>query len=219
MRTSVRTLQWGYWGEDLSGNHYEDTNIEVAADGRSREIGKMYNSSLHGPRDVGPNLLKRTLLWSQGRFFSKWLDQITEVREQGDGRITVTAVGRRGEGTPGRWELEVQPGTAWMVRHARFYALAKPDVVKCEMSNSGTAWSGAHCIPEKARFNYVGPLTDTRWPADELTFDPVVEKFDEKLYADTQQAVANNQTPTLTIHDYRVSPPRIFEPNAMREGK
>jgi hypothetical protein len=52
--------------------------------------------------------------------------------------------------------------------------------------------------------------------ARRLTFDPVVEKFDEKLYSDVQQAVAHNKEPTLKLDDQRVSPPTFTEPNRFK---
>lgn len=210
LRIAVRTRQWGYWGHDLSGNHYEDTVIAVTPAGQVTETGKMHNSSLFGPRDEGPLAPRRAFLWSLGRFFSKHLDQVTRVEESADGRLTVSALGRKGERQPGRWELEIDPAAAWMVRKARFYWDIKPDRVNVEMRNEGAVWSGSYCIPQEAFVNHWGPIENKE--TEHMIFAPVVEEFDEQLYRDTQEAVAHNRTPTLTIHDYRVSPPIIVEP-------
>jgi len=215
---SIRTRQWGYWGEDLSGNHYEDTVMKISPENEVVEIGKMYNVSLFGPKDAGPNVPKRAVLWSLGRFYSRIIDEITFVTESTNGRITVSALGRKGDGEPGRWELEIEPAAAWMVREARFYSDAKPDVINCEMQNSGTTWSGSYCIPQNALFNYMGPIEGgaanvDKLAAYELTFDPVIEQFDEKLYDGAKQAVTKDRPPELTIHDYRVFPPFIFQPD------
>lgn len=210
LRMSVRIREWGYWGFDLSGHHYEDTVIAVTAAGEVTETAKMHNSMLFGPRDEGPNAPKRVALWSLGRFFSNHVDKVTQVEESEDGRLVVSALGKKSEGQNGRWELEIEPAAAWMVRKARFYWDIKPDRINVEMRNEGTVWSGSYCIPKEAEINHWGPIEGVE--TERLTFEPVVEEFDEKLYGTTQQAVAHNQTPTLTLHDYRVSPSVITEP-------
>lgn len=215
---SVRTKKWGYWGDDVSGNYYEDTVLKISPGGEVAEVGKMHNTSLFGPRDVGPNIPKRVILWSLGRFYSKLINEITEVKELPNGRIIASALGKKGDGQPGRWELEIDPAAAWLVREARYYSEDNPDVIKCEMKNSGTKWSGSYCIPQKALFNYMGPIEgNKKHYLNELTFDPKVEKFDEKLYNGSQQAVTKNRPPKLTIHDYRMSPPMIFQPDNLRD--
>ncbi len=214
---SIRTRQWGYWGDTLSGNHYGDTVIKVSSANEIVEIGEMHNSSLFGPNDAGPNVPKRTVLWSLGRLFSKRIDEITQVEKSDDGLITVSALGRKGEGQPGRWELEIEPAAAWIVRKARYYPDSKPDLINCEMTNSGTVRTGPYCIPRKALFNYFGPLEGGNLKPNELIFDPVIEQFDKKLYSDAEQAVTINRPPKLTIHDYRVSPPFVYQPDELSE--
>lgn len=210
LRIAVRTRQWGYWGHDLSGNHYEDTVIAVTPAGEVTEAEKMYNSSLFGPRDNGPVAPRNAFFWSLGRFFSRHLDEVTRVETSEDGRLAISALGRKSDYQEGRWELEIEPAAAWMVRKARFYWDIEPDSVNVEMTNEGTVWSGPYCIPREAVVNPWGSIEGVE--TERLVFEPVVEKFDEQLYSSTQQAVANNRTPSLTLHDYRVSPPVISEP-------
>jgi hypothetical protein len=207
----VRTRKWGYWGNDLSGNHYEDTILRLTPGGEVSETGKMHNSSVFGPRDDGPLGPRWTFFWSLGRFFSKQIDRITSVEETMDGRIVVVASGKKGKSQNGRWELEIEPAAGWMVRKARFYWDINTNSINVEMRNEGTVWSGSYCIPKEAVINAWGSIKGRE--TERLTFETVVEKFDEQLYSDAQKAVAENKTPTLTIHDYRVSPPVISEPN------
>ena len=215
----LRKRQWGYWGADVSGNNYEDTTMKISPENEVVEIGKMHNSLLFGPRDAGPNAPKRAILWSSGRFLSQVIDEVTLVTKSASGRIAVSALGRKGEGHPGRWELEIEPAAAWMVREARFYSDARPNVIDCEMQNSGTIWSGPYCTPSNALFNYGGPIKGAtlRGDVEELTFDPVIEQFDEKLYEGAKQAVTEDRPPKLTIHDFRVSPPFIFQPDELSD--
>lgn len=208
----IRTREWGYWGADCSGNLYIDTVIRVSRTNEVVETGTMYNSSLFGPKDVGPNIRKRTLLWSLGRFYGQLIDQITSTQPLGNGRIRVSALGHRGDQS-GRWELEIEPAAAWMVREARFYDERAPEIVAGEMKNSGTAWQDSYCIPQSAVFNYQGSVDGHKETTSALTFAPAVAPFDEKLYESAQQAVTKDRPPNLTIHDHRTSPPLIFQPD------
>ena len=168
---------------------------------------------------VGPNVAKRTVLWSLGRFFSKNIDEVTLVKPSTNGRLTVSALGSKGKGWTGRWELEIEPAAAWMVREARFYHETRPDVINCEMKNSGTTWNGPYCIPQYAQFNYGSSIKGGRARAEEalseLTFDSAIEQFDEKLYEGARQAVIDKRPPKLTITDFRMSPPLIFQPDEL----
>jgi len=220
MQVGLRTRRWGYWGHELSGNHYEDTNLFVEPTGEVTEKGVLVNTSVFGPQDEGPVGPRQAMLWSLGRFFSKHLSEITQVDESENGRLLVSALGNKVPSIKGRWELEIEPEAAWMVRKARFYWDSKPDRINAEMRNEGTVWSGPHCIPKTAIVNHWGPIGDDNaadpqdygYGPDRMTFEPEIEEFDEQFYSDVEQAVLHKKTPTLTIHDYRVSPPTITQP-------
>ena len=225
MLVAVRTQKWGYWGDEACGNHYVDTTLEVTPDGQVTQAGTMYNSSLFGPRDITPIADQSAFLWALGRFFSEHLDKVTDLEESEDGCLHVSALGNRYEGNDGKWELEIEPDAAWMVRKARFYTEGKPERIKVEMSNEGTVWSGSFCIPQKARVNYFGPAEDIEavpttysQHTHHFAFDPVVDEFDEELYRQSQQAVLHGEQAKLTVTDERVSPPTITQPN-LREPK
>jgi len=210
---SIKTKQWGYWGNDVSGTHYENTVLTLDPTGEVVEKKeKLIDSMLFGPRAAGPIAPKRILLWSLGRFYSKQLDKVTRVEKSPGGRLMVSARGEQSPGYKGRWDLEIEPAAAWMVRTARFYWDDAPDRMRAEIKNEGTVWSGPHCIPKVADCNYWGPLSDGNGP-EHITFEPLVEPFDDKLYAEARQAVVDNKTPELTVMDYRVTPITISEPN------
>jgi hypothetical protein len=215
---SIRTRQWGYWGPDACGNYYVDRVMKIGPENKIAEGADMLNSSLFGPKDVGPNAPRNIIFWSLGRFFSNNITEVTEAKDSGVGYIAVSANGKRSEGLHGRWELEIDPAAAWMVRKARFYSERKPQSVNCEVRNQGTAWSGVYCVPERAVCCYLGPIEGADERSDEVTFDPAVENFNEKLYADARSAVIEKRPPKLTIHDYRLSPPLVFTPDEVREA-
>ena len=223
-RKSIRTKRWGYWGQDLSGHYFEDTLFDANPEGKETELGKDLHTSLYGPRDVRINSSKYVFLYGLGRFFSKDLAKITRVEETKDGLLVVSALGTSSRITmvpfsSGRWELEIEPAAAWIVRKARFYSDAEPQStwagVWTEMTSSGTVWSGPYCIPKEATINSQGPIAK-KSGTKRLTFDPVVGKFDEKLYGTVRQAVGDNKEPTLKVFDNRVSPETVTEPNRPR---
>lgn len=208
---TVKTRQWGYWGSDLSGMHDETTHVVISHDGKLTEAKKKsFNSLVFGPRDEGPNLIKDQFLLGLGRFYSKKIDQILEVKKVDDEKLFVVAKGKKSEQFLGRWELLIDPNAAWMVQGAKFFWVRRPDRVMFEMKNSGVVWSGSHCIPSKTSVNYSGALGEE--DTVEIVLDPKVEGFNDELYESAKRAVALNKTPALTLFDHRVSPPVVSEP-------
>jgi len=211
MLLTVRTTEWGYWGPDFAGFHYEDTDVNVNPSGEAAEGGVSPGTSKFSTKDSGPTPPQQIVLWSMGRFFSRHLDKIAKVEKSKEGLLVVSASGKMGQNTPGRWELEIEPDAAWMVRKARFYSDRFPNAIGAEMTNSGTVWDKAHCIPKEAVCNYFGTLDESN--VMKLTFNPVVEPFNQQLFSDSREAMVNNKDPRLIIHDYSVTPPVTLEPN------
>jgi hypothetical protein len=212
----VRTRVWGYGGNDASGEYYQDTNFRVTAKNKTTETGKGPTVVLYGPRARQATVGVYYYMWALGRMFSKELDKVTRVEKSKDGLLVASALGKNAVWqNKGRWELEIEPEAAWMVRKARYYARdyvdGKRECLYVEMTNSGTLRSGSYCIPKKATINIYAVAGKEH--ARQLTFDPLVGKFDEKLYGDVQQAVAHNKEPNLKLDDQRVSPPTFTEPN------
>lgn len=212
----LRTEHWDYCGKDSGGSYMVDTVVKVSPENDVVETGKTRSASIWPPTK-GPARNLRRVLWSLGRSFSQNLVEVTDLKEPADGRIAVSALGKRGS-LKGRWELEIEPAAAWMVRHARFYADVQPDVINCEMKNSGTVWSGSYCIPEKVTLNYDGPIDGgEKHEIRELTIDPVIKPFDEELFRGAKRAVIIDRPPNITIYDHRVSPTLIFKPDRLAD--
>ena len=219
MRVLLKAKKWGYWGQDISGWNYEETVLTVSPSGEVVDTGRGKSRSLvFTPRDEDILSSQRVFLWSLGRFFSEHLDKVTKMEPSSDGRLFVSVIGRKGKEKSGRWELEIEPAAAWMVRSARFYWDSYPNSIDAEMKNEGTVWSGPYCIPKYATIDYWGQIDGFEagqlpFPTtSRFTFEPTVEKFDERLYASTKQAVAQNQTPSLTVFDFRTNPLTVTEP-------
>ena len=212
----LRTKHWDYCGEDSSGSYMVDTVMKISPENDVVETGKTRDASIW-PATKGPGSNRRKVLWSLGRSLSRYIDEVTDVKEPANGRIAVSALGKRGS-LRGRWELEIEPAAAWMVRHARFYADVNPELINCEMKNSGSVWSGSYCIPKKVLFNNNGPIDGGKeHELRELTIDPVIKQFDEELLDGAKRAVTIDRPPNLTIYDHRVSPTLIFKPDRLAD--
>jgi hypothetical protein len=209
---TIRTKQWGYWGNDVCGLNEEYTVYDVDPTGKVTEKSRIYDSRLWHPTAAGPIAQERVLLWSMGRLFSRQIEQVTRAEKLADGHMLVSARGEQSPGYKGRWELDIDPAAAWMVRKARFYWDGAPEQPRAEMKNEGASWSGPHCIPKDANCSYWASL-DRDGEAVHISFDPVVESFSETLYAEARRQVTENKTRDLTVTDYRASPRIISEPN------
>ena len=188
---------WGYWGEDTAGKHHEDIGIKVNP---ANDV-VVKGTKTRGISRETPTVPRRIFLWSLGRFYSKSIDEITEVQESDSGRITVSALGTKGRSFAGRWELVIEPDAGWMVREARFYKDDIPHRAGYEMKNSGTSWSGAHCIPKQAKLNYMEAVDGPReFFLYELDFEPGVEPFDEALFADAKQSRSRRPPAKHLVH-------------------
>ena len=115
--TVVRTRDWGYGGDDASGEYYQDTNFRATAKDEITETGKGPMVVLYRPRDRQATVGVYYYVWALGRMFSKELDKVTQVEKSKDGLLVVSARGRNAVWqNNGRWELEIEPDAAWMVR-------------------------------------------------------------------------------------------------------
>ena len=218
MFVAMRISEYGYWGDEACGNHYQDASLKVMPDGQVTQVGTLHDTSLYPPADVSSLAQMRSFQWGLGRFFSANIEKVERVEKSADGHLLVTALGSRYQGDPGRWELEVEPAAAWMVRRAKFYRASEPTGVAAEMTNEGTTWSGSFCIPKEAQVNFFGPIQDTKsirqTSTQQITFPTVVDNFDEVLYERCRREVLHNTQPKLTVTDERVTPPTITHPNA-----
>ena len=115
----------GTEGTTRREQYYEDTNFRATAKDGIIESGKGPIVVLYGPRDRQATVGVYYYMWALGRMFSKALDKVTRVEKSKDGLLVVSALGRNASQNNGRWELEIEPAAAWMVRKARFFFLSK----------------------------------------------------------------------------------------------
>jgi hypothetical protein len=214
---AIREKTWGYWGRDLSGLHYDDPTVDVGPGGKEKPFGKLSDSIIYPPKAAGPLAPRWELLLSLGRFYSPLISKISRVEKTDGGRLAVSAQGSLNQKEKGRWELQIDPATAWMVRKACFYPDVGPNQIGFEMKNEGAVWSESRCVPMTAVIN-VWDSIENKSPLIEsatkhLTFKRYLGRFDEQLYKSAEQAVAHNTDENLTVHDWRVSPATFNQPN------
>jgi hypothetical protein len=81
-------------------------------------------------------VIKAGNLWSPGRFYATPVDQVMGVSALPHWANRSVCPGEAGRPV-GRWELQIEPTAARIVREARFYADAAPQVIYCQMRNRG----------------------------------------------------------------------------------
>jgi hypothetical protein len=92
--TAIRTRDWGYGGNDASGEYYQDTHFHVTPKDEVTEKGKGPMVVLYGPRHRQGAVGVRLYMWALGRMFSKELDKVTRVEKSKGGLLVVSARGR-----------------------------------------------------------------------------------------------------------------------------
>ena len=90
-------------------------------------------------------------LWSIGRYYSNYIDNIVEVSTGNNGVLNIVAAGHAASKTSGQWELKVDPAAMYMVQDAKFTRFvsngelaAEPEV---NINSTGIKWFGKICIP------------------------------------------------------------------------
>jgi hypothetical protein len=202
----LRMTWWAYWGKEFCGTHDEDTLFKVSPTNEVLELSKSQSTTLFPADDRGPGLFRGAICWSMGRFYARFITTVSSVRSLNDGQLAVSALGKDGSDSPGRWELIIDPAASWMVREARFYAQPKPDKVSFEMVRTGTEKVGEVHLPKTVRVQLFAGDELGR-PLYTLSFNPQLEKFDETLYAKAEAAMQLPPSETHQIFDHR-NPPR-----------
>jgi hypothetical protein len=176
----VLTKREVYCDSQRSNMYTEHTVHRIGPDNSVLEKAIARDATVSGPGLTGVGRYIKEGLWSVGRGFSQFIDEITGVEELANGKIRVVAKGRQSDVYYGRWELVIDTEAAWMVRHAKFFHKDYPDVIDCESVNSGLIWNGSLAMPTKTAINYGGPI-DQESDTLKVEFAGISSGPDEKL--------------------------------------
>ena len=102
---------------------------------------------LYPPDSDALGLFKMRIMFSLGRGYSRYINELESVSLLEDGAIKCTGTGKWIWN--GRWELVVDPAAAYMVRSAKFLP-EFPDAPPLDVTTSGVKWFGDRCVPEKS---------------------------------------------------------------------
>lgn len=143
-----------YWGDSFHAKYdFVGTLKEIGKltewSRESPGLAKAGNLMIDDPDATTYKLPLKQIWMSMGRGYSEHIDSIVEIETQKNGLLAVKAIGKDISNRPGaKWELIIDPDSAYMVREANMYSKGK-DHPTIGVKNSGTKWHGSLCVPEK----------------------------------------------------------------------
>ncbi len=168
---------------------------------------------LYHSDDPALTLPYKQILWSLGRGYTKFINEVTELAMQEDGTTHFKANGTGlGASRNGRWEITVDPSAAYLVRSAKFFRRPDKPEPMVVITTSGTKWEDGRCIPETASWqdNY-GPGFSKRsvaYTCEMIRSEPdydLLEMAQKKLYGPYERytdVIDNRMTPS-SIQRYK----------------
>lgn len=149
---------------------------------------------LYAPEDFTPAVPRYQFQWAMGRGFSRHLKEITSVEVAGDGRLRVTATGVVTANWPGRWELQVEPATAYLVREARFFN-ADAQKPQFRIATEGILDAGDLVAAQSG--SYSQPLLEDREDVTEYLFESIAVQKNEEFFKEVN-AIFDQEWPKGT---------------------
>ncbi len=190
--TGVVKTRITYFGSEYSSRTSSIELYGLGPDGQPQKMD-MENPQkivLYHPDDSALTLPYKQILWTLGRGYTKFINEVTELAMQEDGTIHFKANGTGlGASINGRWEITVDPSAAYMVRSAKFFRRPDKPEPMAVITTSGTKWENGRCIPETASWedNY-GPGFSKRsvaYTCEMIRSEPdydLLEMAQKKLY-------------------------------------
>jgi hypothetical protein len=205
--TFPRRTHVSFRGQHIAGEIEE--YVAVTLDSKDREdiAGTPHELSLSAPDSSVLALSRLRILFSMGRGFGEYIDEVTINRTISGGLIEVIARGRTSANDKGIWRLTVDPKRNYIVRAASFTSSrsAEPWLV---MTNDGTRRNGDCYYPETATWQtYPTEL----FPRYEFTMTAASFDKDAQVLARAEKAISPPYPAKTTLEDYRVSPTRIVD--------
>lgn len=202
MEVSVREKVVTLFDENVSAQTITDTFYSVTP---AHEVKQTFQSTILSrcaPEASTLVLPLRRTLWSLGRGYADFLEEVTAVEQLADGLVKISATGIFDRGDPGRWELEVDPKASYLVRRAFFYAPnAKRPCVS--MTNSDVRLNENCQYPGKATFVFnVAGLEQSH----HFTFAEARLDARHAYFKMAKEMVDGPLPPNCIVNDYRTEP-------------
>lgn len=196
----VRTIRKVYCDSSRTAMYTEELVHIISPENVVLKTGVNPRARLSDPGLTGAGRYIKEILWSVGRGFSQFIDEVITVEEQENGKLLVVAKGKQSDVYFGNWHLVIEPEAAWMVRHATFYHEDSPKVVDLEIVNTGLTWDGPLAMPDQTAVNYGGPITNNEKTLA-VVFAEISTGLDESFLnqvdTETQPPFENSKTKVL----------------------
>ena len=144
----ILTRRTIFWGPELCSSVAFDLTFRPDSEGQVTASGhENRRVQLYRPDSEAMALFRMKIMFSLGRGYSGYIDELESVSQLGDGAMKCTGTGKWIWN--GSWELVVDPAAGYMVRSAKFLPEI-PEIPGLEVTTSGVKWFGARCVPEKS---------------------------------------------------------------------
>jgi len=210
MNVNLRTRDFFFFDSEFSGIFQEHTPYEIDPDGSQKSLEKTFNGiMLFPPSDESPTSLIKTTLWSAGRGYAQYLDEITEVDPKENGTVRVTAKGFRHRGANGIWNLVIEPESQWLVREATFFSQHNPDEAVFHVKNEGLLTSKTLSFATGSVW-IDNPSLDS--PVEfEGYYEDASDRFTQEVFAAAKKVMDPPYPEITEITDYRADPPIVVD--------
>ncbi len=171
-----------------------------------RQSDKLQRVVIYPPQEIALLIPKVRILWTLGRGFGAFLDEVTSVETGEDGLLSIKAVGRTMSGASGTWTLSVDPAQADLVRSAKWSPRGESTPF-LEIETAGTRLSGTLPHPESGTFKFDMSGTPVTYS---VSFSGVSQKFDSEFYAAIDKRLSGDYAPNTNVHDRRTTPETYY---------
>jgi hypothetical protein len=205
MIDSVKTSGAWSFENDRSARLSGNTVVRVSPGGELLSTKKSQIFSYYGPEATTLTVPILFVNWVMGRGFSPCLQQITSVQFSADGTLDIVAVGSFGpKPDGGKWELNVDQNSQYLVRKATFYA-KNQTIAFVNISNQSITHDGACIYPADGTCELL--MSDDTAPIrTKFTFSKVRLATDEALLVEARKLTDDASAPGSVIADSRVQP-------------
>jgi hypothetical protein len=196
------------WSFDPDRSASLDATSLITVGANSQVINRVDNRTIHYYDPNAQQLMVpiTTLLWTLGRGFTPYLDEIVSVKRENDDVLVIEGPGFCDmQRIKGRWTLKVESKSQYLIRSARFFLESAPTQTYIELSNQNIKINGGCIYPTSGQWEFP-PLG---LGARHFTFSEVILAAENSIFTKARQITDDVLSPRTTVLDYRVAPPKL----------